>query len=200
MKKDTLLVIRGHKTKDITGVKEVICSNTQDDIISLAKKYDQIDKLIESDRITFSFAKKHCANKQYKRIVYLGGTALMNWRLKNNVYCTVDMDTQKIEYTVKKPTKTVVKPTPLKADFMVYEKNMRNGISIVALFGASPVGTSVAVNMHIKSKPFDGYERIRIGEVLKADMSDLKILYGHDAIYNSYGKLLYFREEQHNAI
>lgn len=161
-KKTTLLVVRGHQTKDIQGVVSVVGRYTLDAILPLIARHDPVNILLEDSQITKLQAKEHCKVKQ--SVIYVGGTAMLWYRLRNTIRHTIDTDNGCEQFNIVKPFKYSCKPVCAVEIFMIYEQVFKNKTLIAALYGASPYGTLAAVKTYIEMEPLRGTRRLLIGK------------------------------------
>lgn len=175
--KKTLLVVRGHKTDDIQGVQDVICQNTLEALIPLIGAKPHVSMLIENSKISKSQAREHCKKRQ--NTIYVGGTALMWYRLRNTITHNLDYNTGAEQFDIKKPFKYSITTLAHAVDFMIYEHRTKNRLSIVALYGATPYGTTAAVHNYLEMPPLCGTTRLLIGTIHNS-ITDYSILFSFE--------------------
>lgn len=180
MKHNTLFVIRGHKTTDIVGVDEVSCVDTAQAITHAAARYGPATVLAEVNQIRLQDAISHCRSKTYQNMVYIGGTALMMYKLRNIVRFSINKGVT--TYCVKKFKRATISVGTGYVDFMIYKKRTKTGKNITVFFGASPTGTTIATMLDDQYEVLEGCsERLVIGKVGRSDLSDLVVLYDNQS-------------------
>ena len=102
-----------------------------------------VEVCLECAVITRDQAKEHV--KQNRTKIYIGGTALMWWRLRHDIQYSFDFyGSQTDEYKIKALGNHIIKD---KNSYMVFEKRLRGGNKIIALYGSSPQTTEQAVKL-----------------------------------------------------
>lgn len=162
-----LLVIRGHQTRDIQGIQNVIGQSTLNTILPLIQEYEEeLDIATEYYLPTKQELKDHCAQVRDK--IYVGGTGSLWYNLRNHITHKFGPDYSYEDFTIYKPFRFPYSVKKVKLSSMIYERKLRNGTKIVALYGSSHTGTQDAVHRYLKSSdmPYSMLTRIMINELV----------------------------------
>lgn len=168
---ETLLVVRGHVTKDIQGASDVVDNTTLDSAIAIANQFPPVDVLVENRVVTEATAEEHCEDK--RRTIYVGGTALLWYKLRNVL--TFNLTKKAATFRLKKPFSHTLKinmGSGIDA-FMVYENRDLEGAHVTVLFGLSARATKEAVKYYIQlsQENHKPDERLIIAKRIYGDVS-----------------------------
>lgn len=186
------LVILGHTTDDIKGVREIIDVDTLKALDTIRHVTHPIDKIIENSLLTEGEVKSY--NAKRPDVIYIGGTQLMRHRLQGIVDINlvhqgawsytnfkhrplVELPFNKtIRRNWRKPLE--VNSNPGTIEYMIYDYLcLKQGVNVTVLYGSSPVGTRLAAEWWVSLGRFTGTERIIINEVMKEDLLTPRLLY-----------------------
>jgi len=157
-----LLIVRGHQTKDIQGVQCVVDKSTLQTILPLIHASErELDIAVEyyippKDEVIARVNEK--SDK-----IYVGGTYTMWYNLRNHLRHSFGPDYSYENFTIYKPFHYKIKRVALSS--MIYERKLRNGTKITALYGSSPEGTRQAVQRYLGMPDLNGSVRIIINNL-----------------------------------
>lgn len=158
--KKPLIVVRGHMTT-IQGADGPVITQQMLNLVLLVNENLKDAHIILEPVVNMKYAKEHA--RLSNDVVYIGGTTLLWYKLKNILASTPNYVESYSTYIFKKCYKIMT--TRHAVDFMIYEKLYKSGQKVTALYGPTELGTKCAVNMYQKYKlPKGKHEMLHIWE------------------------------------
>jgi hypothetical protein len=158
-KNDPMVILRGHKTSDIPGVKSVIGANSLPALAQVLIKIGHCRVIGEYGRAAIESVRG--LDKSKRDRYFIGGTAYLWWKLKPYIKYEFDFYGDQVDnFTIKALGNKKISG---KDCVMIFEKVTSKG-KVTALYGSSPQATGKAAATWVDLRPLHGSYRLVIAD------------------------------------